>query len=120
MSYQPEIAGLLFGVDPPIAAPGAAVTLSLHNETAYQVGYNLCGSGLEQLRTGSWHPVPQDGVCTRELRIVAPGQRAYYQTRLPRSLAAGKYRFSTGVETPLNRSTPGLDRIYSRPFTVRR
>ncbi|HEV2078936.1 MAG TPA: hypothetical protein VGR19_03425, partial [Allosphingosinicella sp.] len=107
-----------FFVEPRTAAPGATVTLVLHNGTAHQVGYNLCGSGLEQLQSGTWRNIPRGGVCTRELRIVAPGQQARYPTRLPSSLAAGTYRFRTGVETPLNRGTPGLDTIYSEAFTV--
>lgn len=117
---RPVPAGLDFAVEPGIAAPGAAVTLVLSNGTAHQIGYNLCGSGLEQRQGGSWRAVPQDGVCTRELRILAPGQQARYQTRLPGFLAAGEYRFRTGVETPLNRGTPGLDQIHSRSFTVAR
>jgi hypothetical protein len=119
MPHTPQPAGLRLTVEPRVAAPGATVTLVLHNGTAHEAGYNLCSSGLGQLRSDGWHGVPDNRVCTRELRIVMPGSQARYQTRLPTSLAPGEYRFRTGVEAPLGRGIPGLERIYSDSFTVR-
>lgn len=116
----PAPAGLRFTVEPAAAAPGTTITLMLSNGTTHQIGYNLCDSGLEQQQDGSWRRVPHEVVCTQELRLLMPGQTARYQRNLPSSLGAGRYRFRTGVETPLNRDKPGLDRIASEPFTVRR
>ena len=116
----PTPAGLRFAVEPQTAAPGATVTLLLINRSPHLVGYNLCGSSLERYDGASWRGVPVTGVCTRELRIASPGQTVSYTIRLPAALPAGKYRFSTGIESPLNRSTPGLDLLLSEPFTVSR
>lgn len=118
--YTPVAEGVHFTVEPRIAAPGATVSLMLHNGTASQIGYNLCDSGLEQLQGSTWRALPPDGVCTQELRTLAPGQHVRYPRRLPATLAAGTYRFRTGIESPLNRGTPGLQQIHSEPFTVRR
>ena len=119
MPWTPQPEGLRFFVEPGTAAPGATVALVLHNGTAHEVGYNLCSHNLEQLQSGTWRPIPLGGFCTRELRTALPGQQARYQTRLPTSLAAGTYRFRTGVETYLNRGRGGLDQFYSETFTVR-
>lgn len=109
--------GMHFSVEPSIAAPRSVVSLVLRNETPYPIGYNLCDSGLEQLRDGIWHSVPHDGVCTRELRIAAPGHVARYQHRLPASIAAGHYRFRTRLERRPN-SNSILDTIYTVRFAV--
>jgi hypothetical protein len=92
--------------------------LSLTNRTRGEIGYNLCDSGLERRQGGAWHSVPLEGVCTQELRRLTPGQVARYEKRLPTDIAAGHFRFRTGVEAPMNRGTPGLDRIASEPFAV--
>lgn len=118
--WTPEPTGLRVTVEPRIAAPGATVTLVLHNATAHQAGYNLCSSSLDQLQSGIWRPVPQTSACTRELRVLGAGQQARYQKQLPTTLATGTYRFATGVEIPLNRGTPALGPIQSEPFSVRR
>jgi hypothetical protein len=122
MPWTPQPSGLRLTVEPRIAAPGATVTLVLHNDTAHQAGYNLCSSGLEQFQSGTWRPVPENRACTRELRIVAPGQQARYQLRLPTSLAAGTYRFRTGVElqtnAPRGTTSHGHITVQSEPFIV--
>ena len=110
--------GLQFDVEPATAAPGATVTLVLRNASPHRVGYNLCMSGLEQRQRDGWRPLPSTGVCTRELRSLAPGQEARYPRPLPTSLPSGEYRFRTQVETPLNSSPQNP--IFSEPFYVRR
>ena len=113
----PAPAGVHLTVEPPIAPAGSIVTLVLHNATGGQVGYNLCSSRLEQLQVGGWRVVPDDRVCTAHLAMLAPGQEARYQQRLPSRLPAGQYRFSTRVEAPMNTSPQGL--LVSAPFEVR-
>ncbi|HEX8215749.1 MAG TPA: hypothetical protein VF582_09825, partial [Allosphingosinicella sp.] len=94
-----------------------------HNGSAHDGGYNLCSSALEQLQSGRWVPIPEDRACTRELRIVAPGRQGRYQLRLPSALAAGTYRFRTGVEqqtnAPHGTTSHGHVTVSSEAFTVR-
>lgn len=116
----PTRAGLRFNVEPAVVRRGTTVTLLLSNQTSHQIGYNLCDSGLEQWQGRFWHHVAVEGVCTRELRVLASGQVAQYEKRLPTNIPAGHFRYRTGIEGPLNRGTPGLDRIASEPFTVMR
>jgi hypothetical protein len=110
--------GLRLAVEPNTVRPGSNVTLLLRNETPHQIGYNLCASALEQMLDGMWRTVPQEGVCTLELRTLSPGQVASYKRKLPDNVATGRYRFRTSVETPQNPATPGLGWIVSEPFTV--
>ena len=77
------------------AAAGATMTLSLHNGSPSQAGYNLCTSRLE---TTAGVAVPSDRVCTLELRLLDPGASATYAYELPARLAPGSYRFTTTVE----------------------
>ena len=115
---NPAAAGLHFFVEPEVAAAGSEVTLVLDNRTAAPISYNLCSSGLEHWDGGSWQAVPDTGMCTRELRIVMPGQQARYEKELPSPLAAGNYRYRTGVERQA--ANPGFETLFSRPFAVGR
>ena len=123
MPYDPQPAGPRFTVEPGIAAPGATVMLVLHNGTRHDVGYNLCMSSLEQLQSGRWVSIPEDGACTRELRIIVPGRQGRYQVRLPATLAAGTYRVRTSVQlqtnAPQGTITHGHVTVYSELFTIR-
>jgi len=119
-SWPEPATGLRFLIEPRTVRPGDTVTLLLQNNYPQHVGYNLCGSGLERRQGGAWLAIPLGGVCTRELRSVGARQEARYEQRLPATLALGEYRFSTGVETPQHRGKPGLERIFSESFYVRR
>jgi hypothetical protein len=122
MPWTPQPSGLRFSVESATAAPGATIALVLHNGTAHDAGYNLCSSALEQLQSGRWLAIPENRACTRELRIVRPGQQGRYQLRLPATLPTGTYRFRTGAElqtnTPQGTTSRGHMTVYSEAFTV--
>lgn len=80
---------------PARAAAGSAMTLTLRNGSSQTIGYNLCTSGL---LTSAGTPVPSDRVCTMELRTLKPAASATYAWELPTDLAAGRYRFTTGID----------------------
>ena len=77
------------------------VRLALDNGTQSQIGYNLCTSALERRSGSDWIPVQTDDVCTMELRTLNPGADATFEKKLPATLPAGEYRYSTRVESPL-------------------
>jgi hypothetical protein len=110
--------GVRLIVEPLVAAPGGEVTLTLINERREEVGYNLCMAALARIENGRWISLRQDAACTRELRIVAPGGRAFYARRLPATLAPGRYGFSTRVEAPLRGSRHPRP-VMSNPFELR-
>ncbi|HEX2187299.1 MAG TPA: immunoglobulin-like domain-containing protein [Longimicrobiaceae bacterium] len=110
---NPELA---LTVEPDAVRPADTVTLTLRNGTAAEVGYNLCSSTLERRADGAWQTVPSDRICTRELRILMPGQEASYPLELQPGLAPGEYRFSTGVE---QMTAGGRQEVASEPFQVR-
>ena len=115
--FPPPAAGLRLTVEPQVASSGSSVALILFNGTARPVGYNLCMSALERWQSGSWQTVPEDGVCTAELRTLQPGDQARHPKTLPATLSAGDYRYVTRVESPLNGGP--LQRVASDPFAVR-
>ncbi|HXG59302.1 MAG TPA: hypothetical protein VNL91_09790 [Thermoanaerobaculia bacterium] len=96
---------------------GGAVRLTLVNESAAAVGYNLCQSRLQRRSGRDWTPVQTGEVCTMELRSLPPGQRAIFDKTLPPALPAGEYRYVTSVETPAG--TPQRV-LASQSFTVGR
>lgn len=77
---------------------GDSVELVLENRSSEPVGYNLCVSDLERSRDGDWVPVPEDRVCTLELRTLPPGEEDRFGLTLLQGLDPGEYRFSTRVE----------------------
>ena len=74
---------------------GATVTLTLHNGSNRQLGYNLCTSSLE---TAARKRVPTSRVCTMELRTLEPRRTATYRYELPVNMVEGSYRLLTDVE----------------------
>jgi hypothetical protein len=102
--------------EPRTAAPGAAITLTLENGTAAELGYNLCASALERMAAGAWHPVPELRPCTRELRLLAPSASASLALTLPRDLPPGTYRYVTGASAM---RSAGHRRVASAHFFVR-
>lgn len=84
-------------VEPEEVAAGDSITLELDNESSESVSYNLCSSGLEREAGGAWEDVQSNRVCTRELRILPPGEEARYTLQLPDELSPGTYRVYTGV-----------------------
>ncbi|CAN5722219.1 MAG: hypothetical protein H0U67_12620 [Gemmatimonadetes bacterium] len=106
--------GLSLTTEPAVAAAGQSVTLSLNNQTAWPVGYNLCTSLLERESGGNWEPVREDRICTMELRMLAPEADTQEQLELPTTLEPGTYRFSANVE-----DRGSIEQISSEPFEVR-
>jgi hypothetical protein len=114
-SGEPDLdPGLSLTIEPAVAAAGQSVTLTLNNQTAWPVGYNLCTSLLERESGGSWEPVREDRVCTMELRMLAPEATAREQIELPPVLEPGAYRFSANVE-----DRGSIEQVASAPFQVR-
>lgn len=91
----PSAGGVTLTAAPSRTSRGAIVTLSLTNGSRQLIGYNLCTSALE---TTAGRPVPNDRVCTMELRTLNPGGSATYAYELPASIASGNYRFSASAE----------------------
>jgi hypothetical protein len=85
-------------IAPPSPRPGDEITLTLMNNTAGSVGYNLCASALTREVGAEWQPVPSDRVCTMELRTLEPAQVDSFAFNLPGDLPGGVYRFQTNVE----------------------
>jgi hypothetical protein len=91
-------ADVALDVAPDTVAAQDSVTLTLSNGSPASIGYNLCTSGLERQGGGGWQAVPEDRVCTMELRTLEPGGLASFTLRLPPDLASGDYRYHTSVE----------------------
>ena len=91
------------------------MTLTLDNESAGTIGDNLCASGLERGSGVGWQPVPENRLCTMELRTLQPRNEISEELRLPETLASGDYRYTTTVERI---ETRGRDAIASNQFRV--
>jgi hypothetical protein len=91
--------------------------VSLVNGSAASVGYNLCSTSLEQSLGTEW--VEDSGrssqSCTKELRVLSPGQAATTLLALGDPLGPGVYRVRTEVEWPIGGSHHS---VVSGPFTV--
>ena len=96
--------------------PPSTIRLALDNGSPDPIGYNLCSSELQRRGTSGWTRVDTGEVCTMELRTLNPGHDATFEKQLPSGLAAGDYRYVTGVESPLGGSRVVLA---TDPFTVR-
>ena len=101
--------------EPATIASGGSMTLTLDNESGGTIGYNLCASGLEQRSGGGWQPLPENRVCTVELRTLEPGDEVSEQLRLPEMLTSGDYRYTTTIERLERR---GRERIASSQFRI--
>lgn len=79
-----------------------SILLTLRNESAQPVGYNLCSSAVERRAGTDWQNQPTDRVCTMELRTLSAGEQATFTTTLPAGATPGDYRFVARVAIPLN------------------
>jgi hypothetical protein len=91
---QPQ--ALVITPDQQAYAPGAAMTLSLHNTSDRQIAYNLCVHDVQRSGGSGWvtvdhYPVP-GAACTEELRILLAGETAQVSVQLPSEVAEGTYR----------------------------
>lgn len=93
----------------------AVVRLTLHNDSAGRVGYNLCSSTLQRKSDSTWTRIPTDEVCTMVLMSLEPGRSATFDKSLPAGLSPGQYRYVTSVENPVD--VPQTE-IATDPFTV--
>ncbi|HEX6308493.1 MAG TPA: immunoglobulin-like domain-containing protein [Longimicrobiales bacterium] len=80
------------------AAAGDSIELRLTNNSADDIGYNLCTTAIERQVGTAWQPVQTDRACTMELRTLEAGGETTYRTTLPPLATAGEYRFTTTVE----------------------
>jgi hypothetical protein len=99
------------GVTLTAARTGSKVLLTLRNDSASPVGYNLCSSALQ--RGPAWEPVETGDVCTMEIRTLQPGDSATFEKTLPSDLPAGEYRYVTNIDGEATRFVVG-----SNPFRV--
>jgi hypothetical protein len=106
--------GLSMSASPTTVSPGGSVTLTLSNQTAWPVGYNLCTSALQREAAGSWQAVPEDRICTMELRMLDPGGRSQLELQLPPTLEPGQYRYTANIE-----DRGSMEEVSTEPFTVR-
>lgn len=112
---DPPMGDVRLAVAPTPADAGGRVTLTLSNGADESAAYNLCTSALQRRAGGAWEPVPEDRVCTMELRLLEPGAEATFTVDLPAGLPAGEYRYLTNVEM-----SAGGERmaVWSEPFRV--
>lgn len=94
---------------------GDTLRVLLINGTAAEVGYNLCPARLERRSGDSWQPVPDQRMCTMELRLLSPSDTALHARLLDSTLAAGEYRVVTTVNPGGMRSS---GEVVSPSFTV--
>lgn len=76
---------------------GSEVRLTLRNDSATEIQYNLCTSALQRRMGTSWQEVQTGDVCTMELRGLQPGRSATFDKSLPSALPGGEYRYVTRV-----------------------
>lgn len=77
--------------------PGT-ILLTLHNDSANTVGYNLCTSALQRRSGSEWTAVPTGEMCTMQILDLPPGGKATFEKSLPSGLGRGEYRYVTSVE----------------------
>lgn len=94
------------------ARSGSEVTLTLRNDSAAEVQYNLCTSALQRSASGVWSELQTGDVCTMELRSLQPGQSATFVKSLPSGLGSGEYRYVARVHGEATRD------LASNPFSV--
>jgi hypothetical protein len=79
------------GVTLTAARTGSKVLLTLRNNSAAPVGYNLCSSELQ--RGAAWEPVETGDICTMEIRMLERGGSATFEKTLASDLGSA----STGM-----------------------
>lgn len=75
---------------PETIAAGGSMTLTLDNESAGTIGDNLCASGLERGSGVGWQPVPENRLCTMELRTLQPSDEISEEIASPRDARVGR------------------------------
>ncbi len=105
--------GVSLSASPTTVAAGETITLTLSNQSAWPIGYNLCTSSLEREVATGWEPVPEDRICTMELRMLDPDSTADQQIQLAADAAAGSYRYTANVE-----DRGSMEPVSTRPFQI--
>lgn len=116
---QDTPAGLAYTVQSATAEAGGNVALSLHNQSAEPIGYNLCIGALEELRGPLWIPaLSAANACPDAWSTLEPGQQAAAEVPLPAGLEPSDYRVVTRLRVPPD----GLPvrQIRSDPFAIAR
>jgi hypothetical protein len=90
--------GLQFTVSPRYPTAGDSVTLTLSNGEAAAVGLNLCTARLIRGASGPGDSVPEERMCTMELRILEPGAADSVRLVLPDTLSGPSYHYLLTVE----------------------
>lgn len=95
------------------APADSLVTMRLINRTSQPIGYNLCGSPIENVETGEIYYDPFV-FCTAELILLAPGAEAEGASRFEaNSLPSGAYRAVARVEV-----VGKAREVRSEPFSI--
>lgn len=90
---------IVFDTDQEAYAAGAAVTLSITNNSESDVQVNLCTSTLQRQQTGGgWAIVAEGRTCDPGTFLLATGQTRTETITLPDPLTPGRYRYATTVE----------------------
>ena len=106
-SVGPEGSDIQFETSESLYNPGDQVSVTLDNNTASQLGLNLCFAFLTLERrtdSRSWEQVPvglgpdENTFCTAIMHHIPPGSSSGGVAFLPDDLSAGTYRITTRLE----------------------
>ena len=111
---------VMIATDAPSYRAGDRVSIRLVNHVGRPVGYNLCGSVLEHDQEGTWRVVHATLVetCTTELRLLGPGQSAFYSFRAEPRTRRGQYRIRTTLQDADRRTANYV--VVSNTFAITR
>ena len=110
---------VMIATDAPSYRTGDRISMRLVNRIGRPVGSNLCDSVLERDDEGTWRLVQATLVdtCTTELRVLGPGQTAFYTFR-PERAGRGQYRIRATLQDLDKRTTNYV--VVSNTFAMTR
>lgn len=96
---------------------GEVARVTLRNEVAETVGYNLCQSSRELRVGGGWRRIEPLRMCTEALDLLAPGEGAGFDEPITAEWEPGSYRMVTWVYLP---AAGTREEAFTGTFTVER
>lgn len=98
---------------------GEQVTLTFENRSASSYAFNPCQRLVEREAGGSWTAVPEEGrMCTMEAWILEPHGTRSGPTKLPASLAPGRYRVVVRMSVEGADGVASSVSVVSEPISV--